>query len=144
MEEETLTCRDCNKAMPVNGKRKKRQKRCKDCSRKRDRLVTRSKPGRYLSVKLRAQKRKHGRIPDDEKDLYTKEVAQSIYELFEGKSYLSGKSELDELCIATKVKKPRTRDDLVLLTTKEATTLARKKTDEERLAFLEANKMKIV
>jgi predicted PolB exonuclease-like 3'-5' exonuclease len=136
MQEVEILCRDCNQVLTSSGKSKERTKRCNICSMK-------SKPGRYLGAKLRSQKRKHGPIPEDEMEFYTNESAQAVYDLYERKSFLSGESDLNDLCIATKVKKPKSRDDLILLTTKEATAMARKKTDEEMMAFLEANKMKI-
>lgn len=141
-EEEVIPrqCRDCGVTVPHSDKKTKRPKRCKACMAKREKESRIANPGRHLGLKMRVQRRKRGLVPDDEKDLYTNESARAIYDMYNGKSYLSAEDNVQHLCIASKVKKPKSRDDFVLLTTKEATTLACKKTDEEKAAFLEKNK----
>lgn len=133
-------CIDCNTVLETSDKKKRKpKKRCAKCAIAYDKVLAKQNPGRYLGTKMRVQKRKHGSIGKDEADLYSKDCAQTIYELYQGKSYLSGVSDLKDLCITSKVKHPRTQDDLVLLTTKEASALGKKKTDEEKAAFLAKN-----
>lgn len=141
MEANAQICVDCSEVIPEreDKKRNRTRKRCTKCAKKHDKEKIKQDPGRYLSTKMQARKRKIGPIKEDEVKLYSRSSAKAIYDSYQGKSYLSNESDLLNLCIAPKVKNPRTQDDFVLLTSKEALLLGKKTTDEEKAIFLKKN-----
>lgn len=131
-------CYICNTPLkPIEGggnDNRKRFRKCRACINKTVRKNRELDPVRNLHFKWRSAVNKRPLEPEA-KHLASLQTVRSVYERCQHKSVLSGESNHSLLCMASKVKRPRTEEDLVIITTNEALALGKKKTDEDRLRF---------
>lgn len=126
-------CFMCQAPLPIQDTPRKRFRKCRTCINRGTKRGRERDPVRYLHYKWRSRKPKRDYVAE----LYTLQTVRNVYERCQHKSVLSNEDDYKVLCVAGKVKQPKTEADLVLLTTKEALGLAKRKTDEARLRVFE-------
>ena len=134
-------CRKCKKVLEKDGKTrvKVRARTCRWC--RSDGIVKRRKKSAvaFLSYKMYNSMR---HIPKIDKKLWSTEVVQRIWTRCNKKSVIGGESDHIRLCIHPLRKGVYTEDNMVVLSTSEAMSLAKIKDESRRLARFSANKVK--
>lgn len=127
-------CSHCHQGLPDDGKSRKRNRprRCPDCIKKEKEERLRLHPEIKMAHRWGNTCRKHW--PNAPTTLYSAKTVKYVMDRFENKSVISGEDDLQYLCIY-----PYYRGDtppdykyLVLVTSKEAQSIARCKTQEEQ------------
>ncbi len=129
-------CSNCQQDLPHDGIQRKRNRprRCPACIKKdkQQRLV--NQPEITLAHRWGNTCRKHW--PDAPTTLYSQETVKYVMDRFERKSAISGEANMAYLCVYPYYVSATAPDyrHLVLVTAREAQSLARCKTQEDREA----------
>ncbi len=132
-----MSCASCERELPPDGKTRKRQRarRCHECitaaaiQRKHD------DPILVLQHRLNGNLKKYWK--DADPILWSRQTVKYVYERWDKKSVLSGETDPIHLCIVPIIRldEQPTREDLVLITSKEAQSLSRVSNDLRMAAF---------
>jgi hypothetical protein len=127
-------CSSCDSLLPPDQKTRKhlRPRKCPTCVAERAK-ERRSEPVKLLKHRWNGACRRL--YPDCDKEMWSDKTVEHVFERFEGKSVISGEDNPELLCVFAFFKstnEPPTRDQLVLVTSREAQSIAREKTQEKR------------
>lgn len=116
-------CYVCGATLEDDGKACQRQcaRRCRRC--KNASLLARRQANPVLLLQHRFYNSVRRHWPDADPALWSTQTIRQVYERCGGKSVLSQESDANLLCVSWVRKRPAT-EELVLLTTKEAQSLA--------------------
>jgi hypothetical protein len=127
-----MDCSQCNKPLPSDNKTRKRlrSRKCASC------LATSAKTRRNDPIEV-LRHRWNGsckRYPDADNELWSRKTVQTVYERCIKKSVISGEDRVELLCLTSffmsnTAPKP---EQIVVVTSREAQSLAREKTQEKR------------
>lgn len=132
-------CSQCNAELPNDGKTRKRvrPRMCKQCT--ATATLKRRKSDHIQLLAHRWQNTIKRHWPTASPSMWCRATVQYVWDKCNGKSVLSDTSDPLFLCIASKVKikdVPPTIDDLIIITSQEALSLARVN-NERRLAIFQ-------
>lgn len=131
------SCSVCHAELPLDPKVRKRQRprRCKRCNARAALNRRKSDPVLLLQHRWSNNARKHW--PDAPASLCSIETVGYVWDRWGRQSVLSGIADHMLLCVSPAIKSsdPPTRDQLILLTSREAQSLSRT-SKEERMAQL--------
>ena len=134
----SATCSRCNTELSDDGKKRKRvrPRMCKQCAGTAALNRRKSDPIRLLAHRWQNNAKKHW--PEADPTIWCRATVQHVWEKCHGKSVLSGMSDPLFLCIAPMVKNkdvPPSIEDLIVLTSHEAQSLARIDNDRRLAMF---------
>lgn len=132
-------CYECKEELPKDGRMRKRNRprKCKACNMQAAMKRRKEDPMRLLAHRLNNSMRRV--YPDaNDIDIWSLENVKHVFERFGGKSVISNEANPEYLCLFPYFKPtpdcPPTRETLVLVTSREAQSIAHSKTQEERNA----------
>lgn len=139
------TCSECNGNLPADGKTRKRQRprRCKACSNQAALQRRHNDPIARIQHKLQNNLKKHyANVPSN---LCSRETVEYVYNKWDKKCVISGETDPANLCVvpAFRAANLPTRDQLVLLSIRQAMSLARHNREKRLAKFPDEVKEKL-
>lgn len=126
------SCRECHGELVDDGKSRKRlrQRRCKSC---KEATTKQKDPVKVLSHRFNVALQRLFRGKAEPKH-WSVETVQHVLKRFDSKSCISGEGNLDLLCLFPydQLERPPEVDEIVLVTSREAQSISRAKSSEER------------
>lgn len=141
MDARTTVCSSCQQDIPFDGKIRKRNRtrKCANCNVQAAMKRRKEDPARLLSHRLNNSMRRL--YPNASPTLWSLETIRYVINRFDNKSAIGGETNMELLCIFPYIKSDQAPgiDDLVLITSREAQSITRCKTQEDRAARFPAN-----